>query len=172
MSFEIVKANLDKVYGVCEEMYGRMDILILPFETDHKTSAEIAIGKLGLTKIPQKQITFTKVSPQDFSGVWWNREKQSAVFTETKMISHDMGFVFAFAYPLSQRVEQKHLSDEKLLKLVNEVSSMLFGNFIDDLEIVKWSQDWNFNPISNETGYAHYWTIRNRTKNAVIVAMI
>lgn len=76
------------------------------------------------------------------------------------------GYAAAFSDP----VHGLGLSKKQLHDFFNEVNTILFNDFKDDLEIMQWPTDWSsYFDAGHEWWGAYWWTVHNRTKKQLII---
>jgi hypothetical protein len=76
------------------------------------------------------------------------------------------GFLFAFADP----PYGLRFSPSEAQRVFDAICEGLFGGFEDDLEILRWSNDWStYFDMGHEWWGAFWWTVHNRTRQTVIV---
>jgi hypothetical protein len=76
------------------------------------------------------------------------------------------GLVYAFSDP----PYGLGLSSTEVQSLFDTICEGLFGSFKDDLEIMRWSNDWSsYFDAGHEWWGAFWWTIHNRTRKTMIV---
>ncbi len=76
------------------------------------------------------------------------------------------GFVYAFSDP----PYSLGLGPSEAQRVFDAICEGLFGSFEDDLEILRWSNDWfPYFDAGHEWWGAFWWTVHNRTRKTVIV---
>jgi hypothetical protein len=76
------------------------------------------------------------------------------------------GFVYAFSDPPYSLL----LNPSEAQGVFDAICDGLFGGFKDELEILRWSNDWSsYFDAGHEWWGAFWWTIHNRTRKTVMV---
>ncbi len=131
--------------------------------------AELRSEPVALARIPVTEflgVISTNVGVFDRPETFLEAKAHALATTGSFSMSPGDGFVYAFSdtpYGLG-------LSSSEAQGLFDAICEGLFGNFKDDLEIQKWSNDWSsYFDAGHEWWGAFWWTIHNRTRKTVVV---
>ncbi len=131
--------------------------------------AEMRSEPTVLARIPASEflgVISTSVGVFDRPETFLEAKAHALATTGSFGMSPSDGFVYAFSdtpYGLG-------LSSSEAQAMFDAICDGLFGRFEDDLEILRWSNDWSsYFDAGHEWWGAFWWTIHNRTRNTVVV---
>jgi hypothetical protein len=130
---------------------------------------ELRSEPIVLARIPASEflgVISTSVGVFDRPETFLEAKAHALATTGSFSMSPSDGFLYTFSdtpYGLG-------LSSSEAQAMFDTICEGLFGRFEDDLEILRWSNDWSsYFDAGHEWWGAFWWTIHNRTRNTVIV---
>jgi hypothetical protein len=188
MTMMLKVANLSSECTAALENYEAVDGVInvevfkapddLEPEALHR-QATLQAHELLQAEMRSEPVALAQISATDFLGVistsvgvfdrpetFLEAKAHALATTGSFSMSPADGLVYVFSDP----PYGLGLSSSEAQALFDAICEGLFGSFKDDLEILRWSNDWSsYFDAGHEWWGAFWWTIHNRTRSTVVV---